>query len=118
METAMYIVKSVGVMSAAKLMGLLYACLGLIIIPFVLLGTLLGSFSGQNNSPFAGIVGLGLAILAPFFYGILGFLCGAIAALLYNLIAKWVGGFELEMTIRPEGPVAPYPIVPPASSSI
>ncbi len=114
----MYIVKSVGVMSAAKIMGLLYACLGLIVVPFVLLGALLGSFAGQNSSPFAGIVGVGLAILAPFFYGVLGFICGALGALLYNLIARWVGGFELEMTIQPEGPVAPYPIVPASSTSI
>jgi hypothetical protein len=114
----MYIVKSVGVMSVAKIMGLLYACLGLLVIPFVLLGALLGAFAGQNSSSFAGIVGVGLAILAPFLYGALGFIFGALGALLYNLIARWVGGFELEMTVQPEGPVAPYPIIPATSPNI
>src|SRR2546422_3963931 len=40
----------------------------------------------------------------------------SIGALLYNLFAKWVGGFEVEVEVeaRPVTIVAPYPIVPPA----
>ena len=56
------------------------------------------------------------AILMPLLYGLMGFVIGAIGTLLYNLFAKWVGGFELEMEIRPEVLTAPYPIVPPAPS--
>jgi hypothetical protein len=48
----------------------------------------------------------------------MGFVMGAIGALLYNLFARWVGGFELEMDIRPEALTAPYPIIPPAAPSI
>jgi hypothetical protein len=119
----MHIVKSVGVMSVAKIMGMIYGCMGLILVPFFLiiglLGSAFGSMAGQSNNPFAGIVGVILAIVAPVFYGGLGFIVGAIGALLYNLFAKWVGGFELELEARPAAALtAPYPLVPPTSSGI
>jgi len=114
----MHVVKSVGVMSIAKIMGLLYACLGLIFIPFFLILGFVGAFAGHDQAPFAGIVGVVFAILMPVLYGAMGFVCGAIGALLYNALAKWVGGFELELDVQPGGPVAPYPINPSAPSSI
>jgi hypothetical protein len=40
---------------------------------------------------------------------------GLIGALFYNLFAGWVGGFELEMELRPKTLTAPYPIIPPVS---
>ena len=41
-------------------------------------------------------IGLGLffAVLAPFMYGAMGFLIGALAGLIYNLVVKWIGGIE------------------------
>jgi hypothetical protein len=50
--------------------------------------------SGQN--PFAGF-GIVFALMAPIFYGVLGFIFGAIGAFLYNLLAKWIGGIELHL---------------------
>jgi len=114
----MYVLKSVGVMSVAKVMGLLYGCMGLIFAPLFLLVGLVGSMAGQSKTPFAGVFGIVLAILMPVLYGVMGFIFAAIGALLYNLFAKLAGGFELELDLRPAGPVAPYPIVPPASPSI
>ena len=114
----MHIVKSVGVMSVAKIMGLVYACLGLIFVPLFLLIGLMGTFAGQDKAPFAGIVGVVLAVMMPVLYGAMGFVSGAIGAFLYNVLAKWVGGFELELDVRPEGPVAPYPIIPAPSSNV
>jgi hypothetical protein len=115
----MHIIKSVGVLSVAKILGLLYGCMGLIIAPLFLLMGLMGSALGQQNSPLAGIFGvgfgIGIAVLAPVLYGAMGFIMGAIGALLYNLLAKWVGGLELEMEVRPQTRAAPYPIIPPAS---
>jgi hypothetical protein len=79
-------------MSVAKIMGVLYACTGLVFAPCFLLFGLLGSMAGQQNSPFTGIVGVVVAIILPFFYGALGFIDGAIGALLYNLLRSgWVG---------------------------
>ena len=111
----MHIIKSVGVLSVAKIMGMIYGCMGLIVAPFFLLIGLLGSALGQHNSPLAGIFGIGFAVLMPVLYGVIGFVAGLIGALLYNLFARWVGGFELELELRPETLTAPYPIIPPAS---
>jgi hypothetical protein len=114
-EVPMQILKSVGVLSVAKIMGLIHACLGLIFAPFFLLLGLLGSLAGQHRSPFAGAFGIFFALLMPVFYGVAGFIAGAIAALLYNLFSNLVGGFELQMELRPDAPVAPYPIIPPVT---
>ena len=112
----MHIVKSVGVLSVAKIMGLIYGCMGLIFAPIFLLIGVLGSFAGQSNGMFAGLFSVVGAIFLPLFYGVLGFIAGAIGALLYNLFARWVGGFELELHVTPGGLTAPYPIIPPASN--
>jgi hypothetical protein len=111
----MHIIKSVGPLSVAKIMGMIYGCMGLLFAPMFLLIGLMGSALGQRNSPLAGIFGVGFAVLMPVFYGVLGFIAGLIGALLYNLFARWVGGFELELEIRPQTLTAPYPIIPPAS---
>jgi hypothetical protein len=112
----MHIVKSVGVLSVAKIMGLIYLCMGLIFVPFFLLFGLLGTLAGQQKNPLAGIFSIGFALFMPIFYGLLGFIAGAIGALLYNLFAKLVGGFELELEIKPAY-TAPYPIIPPAAAA-
>ena len=52
----------------------------------------------------------------PLIYGAMGFVGGAIGALIYNLFAKWVGGIELEMELRPQTLTAPYPIIPPGTA--
>ena len=103
-------------MSIAKVMGILYGCMGLIFAPIFLLFGLIGSLAGQDKTPLAGIFSVVFAILMPVLYGVMGFIMGAIGALLYNLVAKWVGGFELELELRPAGLSAPYPIIPSASS--
>jgi hypothetical protein len=91
----MHIIKSVGVLSVAKMMGLIQACLGVVLIPFFLLVGLAGTLAGRQESPLAGTVGLVLAFCMPIFYGVLGFVMGAIGAALYNLFAKWIGGIEV-----------------------
>jgi hypothetical protein len=114
----MHIVKSVGVLSVAKIMGLIYACMGLLFAPLFLFIGMMGSLIGQQKTPFAGAFGIFFALLMPVFYGVVGFIGGAIGALLYNLFAKLVGGFELEMDLRPQSLVAPYPLVPPPSPAV
>jgi hypothetical protein len=111
----MHIVKSVGVLSIAKILGLMYACMGLLFAPLLLLMGVLAAAAGQRNNPLAGIFSVGIALLLPVFYGVIGFLAGLIGAFFYNVFARWVGGFELEMELRPQTLTAPYPIIPPAS---
>jgi|SRR5271156_5974449 hypothetical protein len=105
----MHIVKSVGVLSVAKIMGLIYACLGLILIPFFLLMGLMGTLAGKQQSPFAGMIGLVFAFLAPIIYGVMGFIAGAIGAALYNLFAKWIGGIEVQVELQVQSATPPLP---------
>jgi hypothetical protein len=116
----MHVVKSVGVMSVAKISGLVYGFLGLIAVPFFLIAGLAGSFASQDKSafPFAGTIGFVFAVLAPLLYGGMGFVTGAIGALIYNLVAKWVGGFELELSLQPPVSSPPNPIVLPPAQGI
>jgi hypothetical protein len=108
----MHIIKSVGVLSVAKILGLVYQCMGMLFAPFFPLFGLIGSVAGQGRSPFAGIFGVDFRNSRPVQYGAMGLVSGAIGALLYNLFARWVGGFGREMDVRPQTPMAPYPIVP------
>lgn len=116
----MHIVKSVGVLSVAKITGFVYACLGLLVVPFVVIGGLAGMFASHDRGAFqlSGVIGILFAILAPILYGAVGFVVGAIGALVYNLVAKWVGGFEVELTLQPMDFSVQRPLVPPAPPSI
>jgi hypothetical protein len=90
-------IKSIDVLSCAKISGMLYGCLGLLIIPFMMLRGLASLFAGQPKQAFGGILHLILAIVAPFFYGALGFLFGALTAWFYNVLAGWLGGIQIEI---------------------
>ena len=104
----MHIIKSVGVLSVAKMMGLIQACFGVVLIPFFLLVGLAGTLAGRQESPFAGMLGLVLAFCMPIFYGVLGFIMGAVGAALYNLFTKWIGGIEVQVqSAAPPLPVPP-----------
>jgi len=93
------VINRIGVLSAAKLLGALYALLGLIFgvfgfLLFAVLGTIFNSLGLGSYGIIAGIVVL---FACPITMGISGFISGAISALLYNLVAKFVGGIELDM---------------------
>jgi uncharacterized protein YqgC (DUF456 family) len=83
--------------------GIFYALFSLIIVPFFLLVAVVSAFmphNQQSGALQAGMgIGLGLlfAVLAPVLYGAMGFIFGALGALLYNLIAGWTGGIEFEV---------------------
>jgi hypothetical protein len=79
---------------AGIVLGVLYGILSLLFVPFILIAAALGSRTGV---PAPTIFGLGFAILLPVLYAAAGFIGGVIAAALYNVIAKWTGGFEFEV---------------------
>jgi Na+/H+-dicarboxylate symporter len=110
-------IKRVGVLSVAKLQGLLMAIIGLIIgvmygLFFMIFGAAMSSFAPQNEGQAIGglgsiFIGLILMIAIPIFYGVMGFIGGAFGALIYNTAARFVGGIKIEL----EGavPYAPPP---------
>jgi hypothetical protein len=97
----MHIIKSVGVLSVAKVMGAIYGAMGLIFMPIFLLAGIAGSFAGGRGAALGAAGALVLAVLFPILYGAIGFVAGAIGALLYNVFAKWLGGIELELQPTP-----------------
>jgi hypothetical protein len=103
----MRIIQSVGVLSVAKIMGLIYGTLGVIVLPFFVLVSALGMAAGGKHALFSGVAGLVLAVMMPVFYAGLGFIIGALGGALYNLFAKWVGGIEVNVVTIPP---APYPL--------
>jgi hypothetical protein len=96
-------VKRIGVLSVAKLMGLIYGCLGILIgilfAVFSMLGAMVGSGTeaAAEFGAFGVLFGIGAIVFMPIFYGTIGFISGAIMSLLYNLFAAWAGGVELEV---------------------
>ncbi len=106
----MHTIKSVGVLSVAKVMGAIHAVLGLLFLPFALLLGLLASMAPQQNAhnPFGPLMGVVFAFFAPVFYGVIGFVFGAIGAFLYNTMAKWLGGIEVRLeSATPVSQLAP-----------
>ena len=89
-------VKRVGVMSLGKVLGVLYAMLGLIVGALFSLFSIVGAIFSPDVPGALGLVGVGSIIFFPIFYGLMGLVFGMITALLYNLVASWVGGIELE----------------------
>lgn len=95
------VLKRIGVMSCGKVLGALYALMGLVIgaifTLFSLIGTAVGMSSGSEDAWIGAVVGVGAVVFFPIFYGILGFLGGLLSAFLYNLIAGNIGGIELQL---------------------
>jgi hypothetical protein len=112
----MQTIKSVGVLSVAKILGFIYGTIALIFVPFILLFGLLGALgamgamaSNEHSNPFAAMGVIGVVLLSlfiPIIYGAFGFVIGAIGALIYNLMAKWVGGIQIELQSQAVGQYA------------
>jgi hypothetical protein len=97
-ENCLTKIRSIRVLSAAKVNALLYGILGLLIAPFLLLGPGLAMVGGMRRG-FGGAVVV--AAILPFFYGCIGFIAGAIMAFIYNAISHAVGGLEVELELPP-----------------
>lgn len=95
------ILRRIGVLSVGKVMGSLYALVGLIfglIFSLVaMMGAAIGSFEGGDEAWIGAIFGIGAIFFLPVFYGLMGFLGGLLMSALYNLVAKIVGGVELHL---------------------
>ena len=86
-------IKKFGVIQTAKVTGITYFFIGaLFLIP-------MGLFSAVAGSDIPGFpMGGGIfMIFMPVIYGIAGFITGAIGCFVYNLIAGWTGGIEVEI---------------------
>jgi hypothetical protein len=94
-------VKRVGVMSYAKISTIIMAIIGLFLgifyaVIYAVLGPSAMQTAGAEVDPLMTIGPL-VIIIMPIIYAIMGFIMGVIGAWLYNLIAKWVGGVQIEL---------------------
>ena len=87
--------RSIGVLSCAKITAAIYFALGLLIVPFILVGAVAGTLAGPMSNALGSVALIVIGVLAPVFYGAMGFVIGAFSAFVYNLFAGWLGGLEL-----------------------
>ena len=96
----MVILKKIGVISLAKLYSVFMFAIGFFIgLSFSFISYLAKSSFVPGPPPNMAVysaIGFWALLIFPVLYGIIGFIAGAIGALLYNLVAKSVGGLELE----------------------
>ena len=99
-------VKRIAPLQAGKMLGVLYACMGLIFMPIFMLAAAAGAFAqhaqgaqASSTAPGAVVAGImfGMGLFMPVIYGVMGFIFGVIGAAIYNLVARWIGGIEVEV---------------------
>jgi hypothetical protein len=72
------------VLQTGKVLALLYGFLGVIMLPFMLIGVI----ADPKSFPI---------LIMVILYPIIGFIGGILMAVFYNLAAKWVGGIEVSV---------------------
>ena len=82
-------IRRFGVGQTAKVVGVLYALIGVVLVPFVLIAAM--------YSPNKSGLGPGVALSLPIIYGVAGFIFTAIGCAIYNFVAGLVGGIEVEL---------------------
>src|SRR4051794_31870455 len=99
-------IKRIAPLQAGKMLGVLYGCLGLIFLPFFGLAGLAGVFAqhaqqargkGWGPAAIAAGVMVFLGLMMPVIYAAMGFILGVVTAAIYNLVANWIGGIEVEV---------------------
>lgn len=113
-------IRRFGVISVAKIYGLLMFIFGLVVgviygLVLIVFGAAISAMAPSRDATAGGVstvvMGLAMMIGFPLFYGILGFIMGAIGALIYNVVAGIIGGvkFELEAVQQDYAPPPPPP---------
>ena len=106
----MAVVKRIGLGSAFKIGLVLYGIVGLCLGIFVaILSSVMGPLGGLAGGNPAGVqswdlrsfgfgMGIGAVLFFPLCYGIIGGLFAAVSAAVYNLVARLVGGLEVDIS--------------------
>jgi len=96
--------KRIGPGSAFKVGLVLYALLGVFIGIIVACVSLVAGSLGPAaaaGAPGARMLGFGMGfgaiIFFPVFYGVIGGIFAAVGAVIYNVVAGWVGGLEVDI---------------------
>jgi hypothetical protein len=105
------IINRVRPLSVGKIAGFLYALIGLfigaIISVFAVFGGLATAGAGHGSEAEGpataigaafGVAGLAAFVIVPLVYGFFGFLGAIIMAFVYNIVARIVGGIEVDVS--------------------
>jgi len=122
----MFRLQSIGVLSAAKIFGIIQGAIGILIGFFFLIFGMVGAAITPGRQKLGMVAIVVIAVMMPFIYAVIGFVAGAIWAAVYNLAAQSIGGLELRLQaelapVMPPTSVAPPPPVvapPPAAAGI
>lgn len=89
--------KRIAPLQLGKILAILYGAMGLLIIPiFLIIGVASSQMPAEQRAGMMLMSG-GFALFAPVMYAAMGFVFGVLGAVIYNLVAKWVGGIEFEL---------------------
>jgi prepilin signal peptidase PulO-like enzyme (type II secretory pathway) len=86
-------VSRISILQSAKMATAMYALLGFL---YTLIGIPLLLFGSQQMKVMAI-----LYLCMPILMAVFGFIFFVISAAIYNLVARWLGGFEFEVTDVP-----------------
>ena len=115
----MYTIRRFSVVKTATVVAVMYVVIvAIFIVPLAILAVAFGRGDYQGT----GVVGvLVFGLVAALIYGVIGWIFTAIACAIYNLVAGWVGGIEVQVdqsTPPPAqqlwAPSAPPSVPPPA----
>jgi hypothetical protein len=88
-------------LQTAKVMAALYGLMGFLFLPF--------AWFAMGMAPGASRPGTAFLVLAPLAYAAFGFVFVALGCLLYNFVATFTGGIEVDLA--PSGIAAPDRVI-------
>lgn len=92
-------VKKIGVLQTSIVSAIIFFILSLImVVPVMLVMGIAGVFSDNMGFAFGGV----FMIFMPIMYAVIGFLVTALWCWMYNVVAKWIGGIEIEVEVIEE----------------
>ncbi len=87
-------IRRLGIAQMAKVMGALYFLIGILIAALMaLFGSMMPNAGEEGTALFGGA----FLVAMPVLYGLFGLLAGALIAWLYNIVAGFTGGVEMEL---------------------
>lgn len=99
----MYRIRRFGVMKTATVVAVMYVVIiAIFVVPFAIL-----AMAFRSDAAGGGAV-LVFGLVAALVYGAAGWVITAIACALYNLVAGWTGGIEVQ--VEAVGPPPPIPV--------
>lgn len=124
----MFRIKRFNVIKTSTVVAVMYMVIvAVVVVPVLLIFGIAATASVGAETGLAAVLGIG--VFAIFGYGLLGWVFTAIACLIYNLVAGWVGGVEIELElvdppapppawIAPTAPPAQPPTAPPTDPMV